>query len=429
MNERSPVRVVVGEDEPLFRAGLVLLLREAGFNVVAAAGRAEELVHMARAHLPDVVVLDIQMSPNSNHAGLWAAEQIRMIEPSVAVLALSHFLEDRYTPDLLGDRPEGLGYLLKDHLADVRTFTAAVSRVARGGSVIDPAVISRLVGHQARHDPIDNLRGASETWSDQMPRERSGDIASILVVDDHARSGDLLVAALDHAGYVVLEAATAEQAVGVARAARPNLIIAGIPMPAVDGYEVVKEPRNTPKRADAPVVFGAAAHALEEVGRLVDACRVSPIIVDPLRPNETICEVGEVIASPGEPSALLDPEEFHRERFRVLNAELLHKVDELREAVMLGGALHQRSDASGDHAESVGASAGVPGSRLEDLLSTRELEVLAAIAEGASNSEIAERLVIADTTVQSHVQHILRKLGVKNRTEAAARYLRRRRMN
>jgi DNA-binding NarL/FixJ family response regulator len=423
MNERSPVRVVVGEDEPLFRAGLVLVLREAGFNVVAAADSAEELVRMARAHLPDVVVLDIQMSPNSNDGGLWAGQQIRMIKPSVAVLALSHFLKDRDALDLLGDRPAGLGYLLKDHLADVRRFTDAVSRVAHGGSVIDPAVLSRL------RDPIGDAPGASEALSGPMPRERSGDIASILVVDDHARGGDLLVTVLDHAGYFVLQAVTAEQALGVARSARPDLIIAGIPMPAIDGYEVVEELRGTPKRADVPVVFGTAAHSLEEVRRLVDACRVSPIIVDPLRAKANIPEIGDVIASPLEPSALLDLEEIHRERFRVLNAELLQKVDELREAVMLGGALHQRSDGSGEQAGSVGASAGVPGPRLEDVLSPRELEVLAVIAEGASNSEIADRLVIADTTVQSHVQHILHKLDVRNRTEAAARYLRRRRMN
>jgi CheY-like chemotaxis protein len=93
------------------------------------------------------------------------------------------------------------------------------------------------------------------------------------------------VTVLDHAGYLVSEAATAEHAVGVARGARPDLIIAGIPMPAIDGYEVVEEPRNTPKRADVPVVFGTAAHTVEEVRRLLDACRVSPIIVDPLRPE------------------------------------------------------------------------------------------------------------------------------------------------
>lgn len=297
MNKRSPIRVVVGEDEPLFQAGLVLVLREAGFNVVAAADSAEELVRVTRAHLPDVVVLDIQMSPDVNDGGLWAAQQIRMIEPSVAVLALSHFLKDRYAFDLLGDRPEGLGYLLKDHVADVRRFTDAVSRVAEGGSVIDPAVLSRLVGHQRRRNPIDDLRGTSETLSDQMPRERSGDIASILVVDDHARGSDLLVTVLDHAGYSVSEAATTEQALEVARAARPDLIIAGIPMPAIDGYEVVEELRNTPKRADVPVLLGTAADALEEVRRLVNASRVSPIIVDPLRPEEILHEVSDAIVS------------------------------------------------------------------------------------------------------------------------------------
>jgi DNA-binding NarL/FixJ family response regulator len=207
------------------------------------------------------------------------------------------------------------------------------------------------------------------------------------------------VTVLDHAGYVVLKAAAAEQALGVARVARPDLVIAGIPMPAIDGYEVVEEPRDTPRRARVPVAFGTAAHALAEVRRLVDACRVSPIFVDPLRPEEIIREVGEVFPSPGEPSALLDPEESHRERFRVLNAELLQKVDEPRAAVIRGGALHQRSDQSGEHAGSVGAATGVPGSRLEDVLSPRELMVLAAIAEAASNSEIADRLVIADTTL------------------------------
>lgn len=106
----------------------------------------------------------------------------------------------------------------------------------------------------------------------------------------------------------------------------------------------------------------------------------------------------------------------------MLNAELLGKVEELREAVMLAGTLNQRSDRSD-------ASAGVPGSRIGDLLSPRELEVLAVIAEGASNAEIADRLNIAETTVESHVQHILRNLGVRNRTEAAARFLSRHRTN
>ena len=102
MGKQSLIRVVVGEDQPLFRAGLVLVLREAGFDVVAAADSAEELVRQTRAYLPDIVVLDIQMSANFEDAGLWAAQQIRMIEPSVAVLALSRFLKDRYALDLGG---------------------------------------------------------------------------------------------------------------------------------------------------------------------------------------------------------------------------------------------------------------------------------------------------------------------------------------
>jgi DNA-binding NarL/FixJ family response regulator len=403
MNKRSPVRVVVGEDQPLFRAGLVLILREAGFDVVAAADGAEDLMRMARDYLPDIVVLDIQMSIDFTDAGLWAAQQIRMIEPSVAVLALSHFLRDRDALEFLGDRPEGVGYLLKDQLADPGRFTDAVSRVARGGSVIDPAVVSRLVGHSS------------------MPRERSDDISSVLVVDDQASGGNLLARALDRAGYLVLEASTGERALGIARAERPDLIIAGIPMPAVDGYEIVEELRDAPNQPGVPVVFGTGAHALEEVRRLVDACRVLPVIVKPIGPGEITDAVSEVISSLGEPAAPLESEGVHHERFRVLNAELLGKVEELREAVMLAGTLHQRSDRSDP-------SVGVPGSRIGDLLSPRELEVLAVIAEGASNAEIADRLSIAETTVE-HVQHILRNLGVRNRTEAAARFLSRHRAN
>jgi DNA-binding NarL/FixJ family response regulator len=108
----------------------------------------------------------------------------------------------------------------------------------------------------------------------------------------------------------------------------------------------------------------------------------------------------------------------------VLNAKLMQKVEELRDAVMLLDTLHQHSDLSGEHTSSAGASAVAPGSRPEDVLSPRELEVLAMIAQGESNAQIAVGLKIADATVESHVRQILRKLGVRNRTAAAARYLR-----
>jgi DNA-binding CsgD family transcriptional regulator len=120
-------------------------------------------------------------------------------------------------------------------------------------------------------------------------------------------------------------------------------------------------------------------------------------------------------------------ENCHCERFRALSTQLLQKVDELHEAAILAGALNQGSDRNADHVASGGLSAAAVATGVgpEELLSPRELEVLAMIAEGAPSSEIAARLVIAEATVQSHVQHILRKLGARNRTQAAARYLRR----
>jgi DNA-binding CsgD family transcriptional regulator len=115
----------------------------------------------------------------------------------------------------------------------------------------------------------------------------------------------------------------------------------------------------------------------------------------------------------------------HREQFQALNDKLLQEVDELRDAVVRAGALHAQLGLNGQHVAGVVGSTMAPGSGAEHVLSPRELQVLAMIAEGAPNSEIAGRLVIAETTVQSHVQHILHKLGVRNRTEAAGRYLRR----
>jgi DNA-binding NarL/FixJ family response regulator len=153
----SPIRVVVGEDQPLFREGLVHVLRGAGFEVVGCAGDALDLVRKVRAHTPDVAVVDIQMPPHFEDDGLLAAKEIRASVPSVAILVLSQFLEDRYAVDLLGDGPEGVGYLLKDRVADVAMLADAVTSVARGGSVVDPQVVGLLVGRRRRRDPLDDL--------------------------------------------------------------------------------------------------------------------------------------------------------------------------------------------------------------------------------------------------------------------------------
>jgi DNA-binding NarL/FixJ family response regulator len=157
MSVQASPRVVVGEDQPIVREGIISVLSEAGLNVVAAAGDAPDLVRKARSHLPDVVVTDIQMPPGFGADGLAAACEIRATLPQVGVLVLSQFLEDAYVRDLVGGRPEGVGYLLKDRVGDLPSFVDAVRRVAGGGCVLDPAVVARLVGHRPTPSPVDRL--------------------------------------------------------------------------------------------------------------------------------------------------------------------------------------------------------------------------------------------------------------------------------
>src|SRR3954453_17772356 len=151
------LRVVVGEDQPLVRTGIVRGLEEEGFEVVAVAGDAPDLIRKTRAHRPDVVVTDIQMPPDSTDDGLRAAIEIRATQPEVGVIVLSQFLEDRYALELVGDRAEGVGYLLKDRVGDLGVFVDAVHRVARGGSALDPAVVERMVGRRRARTPLDDL--------------------------------------------------------------------------------------------------------------------------------------------------------------------------------------------------------------------------------------------------------------------------------
>lgn len=159
-----PLRVIVGEDQPLVRAGVVRALEEdgEGFEVVAVAGDAVDLLRKTRAHAPDVVVTDIQMPPDLTDDGLRAAIEIRATQPGVGVVVLSQFLEERYAMDLVGERADGVGYLLKDRVGDLRLFTDAVRRVARGGSALDPEVVARMVGRRRVRSPLDDL----------TPRER-----------------------------------------------------------------------------------------------------------------------------------------------------------------------------------------------------------------------------------------------------------------
>ena len=156
------IRVVVGDDQPIFRQGIVNVLEDNGFEVVGTAENARDVVRITAAQRPDVVVTDIQMPPDNTDDGLRAALQIRATVPSVGVLVLSQFLEDRYAMALVADSAEGVGYLLKENVGDLLMFTEAVRRVASGGSALDPAVVARLVDRKRKAGPLGNL----------TPRER-----------------------------------------------------------------------------------------------------------------------------------------------------------------------------------------------------------------------------------------------------------------
>lgn len=154
MTSSAQTRVIVGEDEPILREGIVHILTEAGLDVVATAGDANELQGKVRAYHPDVVVTDIQMPPDHTDDGLRAALAIRAADPSVGVVVLSQYLEDRYAFDLVVNGAQGVGYLLKEKVGDIGMFTDAVRRVAAGGSALDPDVVARLVGRQRAHSPL-----------------------------------------------------------------------------------------------------------------------------------------------------------------------------------------------------------------------------------------------------------------------------------
>ncbi len=152
------MRIVIGEDEALLRIGLMHVMQAAGFDVVAAVGNAHELVRSAGEHVPDIVVTDIRMPPDHKDAGLRAAMEIRREHPGVAVLVLSQHLQRAYAVELLGDRSSGVGYLLKQRIADVDTFTDDLRRIAAGGTVLDPEVVSLIVAHaRGHHDALDRL--------------------------------------------------------------------------------------------------------------------------------------------------------------------------------------------------------------------------------------------------------------------------------
>lgn len=183
MRDALLVRVVVGDDEPLTRKGIVSVLEEAGFEVVGEAAEANDLIRKAKAHKPDVVVTDIQMPPGNADDGLRAAEQIRAAHPDIGVLILSQYLEAHYALKLVGDRAQGVGYLLKQRISDLSLLADAVRRVARGGSALDPEVVQRMVARPRTGSPINALTPRERDVLALMAEGRSnGAIAARLVV-------------------------------------------------------------------------------------------------------------------------------------------------------------------------------------------------------------------------------------------------------
>ena len=181
------LRVLVADDSVLLREGLVRLLEEGGCEVVAQAGDAEELLRKARGHKPDVAVIDVRMPPDNTDDGLRAAIAIRGEQPETAVLVLSQYIEEQYAIELIGEAHEGVGYLLKERVTDVGTLVDAVHRVAGGGSVIDPEVVSRLLRRHRQQDPIEVLSDREREVLGLMAEGRSNHaIATQLVVTERA---------------------------------------------------------------------------------------------------------------------------------------------------------------------------------------------------------------------------------------------------
>jgi DNA-binding NarL/FixJ family response regulator len=153
---------VIGEDSVLLREGIARLLADEGFEVVAQAGDEQDLVRKVRAHKPDVAVIDIRMPPDHSDEGLRAARAIRASLPAVGILILSQYVDEHYALALLADGAEGIGYLLKDRIGEVDRFLDAVRRVAAGGSVLDPEVVTHMLGRRRESGPLSEL----------SPRER-----------------------------------------------------------------------------------------------------------------------------------------------------------------------------------------------------------------------------------------------------------------
>jgi DNA-binding NarL/FixJ family response regulator len=187
MSDADPLRVVIAEDSVLLREGIASLLGQAGFEIVGQSSTADDLLLKVRSYKPDVAIVDIRMPPSQTDEGLGAAKTIREQHPQVGVLVLSQYVEPSYAMELIADDAEGVGYLLKDRVSDVGEFTGAVRRVAEGGSALDPAIVTQLVGRRRGDDPLASLTPREREVLELMAEGRSNQsIAQKLVVTERA---------------------------------------------------------------------------------------------------------------------------------------------------------------------------------------------------------------------------------------------------
>jgi len=181
------VRVVIADDSVLLREGAVRILQEAGIEVVGQAGDAEDLLRKVRAHRPDVAIVDIRMPPTHVDEGLQAAETLRAELPEIGILVLSQYVEESYATRLMASGTEGVGYLLKDRVADIDRFVDGVQRVAEGGSVLDPEVVSQMLGRRRADGPLDTLTPRErEVLAAMAEGETNRAIAGALAVTERA---------------------------------------------------------------------------------------------------------------------------------------------------------------------------------------------------------------------------------------------------
>jgi DNA-binding NarL/FixJ family response regulator len=181
------MRVVIAEDSALLREGLSRLLVEAGFDVVAAVADGESAIRAVGEALPDIAVLDVRMPPTFTDEGLRAALVMRSQWPTVALMVFSQYVEERYATELLAGQTRGVGYLLKDRVADVEEFIDALRRVGDGGTVLDPDVVAQLLARSRHGDPLARLTAREQEVLALMAEGRSNAaIAAALVVGEGA---------------------------------------------------------------------------------------------------------------------------------------------------------------------------------------------------------------------------------------------------